>query len=148
MRRTIRPGRGPDRGSIRAFLRLFGIFLLAACGEDAVSPEPAAELAGSYDLSSVQIGSEPPMEPPVADGSLVLTRQGRYELEVVVDPPDSPGVEIVDEGTFEASGDSWAQESTVDGTQAIGTYELEGPRLAIDVTIRGLRIRTEWIRTG
>ncbi len=143
------------RRFLRAMLPLTAVALMGvagACGGDddngTTDPPGPVDLSGSYELASFSQGGFT-LGPPVATGSLTLTATN-YTISIThPDPADPMGPPLTtnDAGTYSTSGSNWTQESSTTGLQGVGTFQLQGATLTVDVTTAGLEVLTVWSRT-
>jgi hypothetical protein len=134
--------RVPD-GAIRPLVAAVIVSVLAACGSS-TSPQnglTAAELAGTYDLSSITFQGTPTLTAPTVSGTLTLTLT-RYSVTLTV--PDQ-GTQT-DSGTYTVSGNQWTQSSDVNPVQSVGTASLSHDTLDVNVTTAGMQVATVWVR--
>lgn len=127
-------------------LALFTTMGLAACGDDSTGPGDV-DLSGTYQLVSITFQGQPQLEPPVAEGTFTLT-QTTYDVSIDINVPPPNDVQIRDQGTYDIDGNSWSQESSVDGRQTVGTFTLEDGRLTVNATTQGQIVITVWDRTS
>ena len=130
-----------NRRNIRRWSFLFAVATLSTCGGE-TEPE-VVDLSGSYLLLNAQLDGQPPLFPPLVEGTLVLT-QTTFDLfvESVV-----PGIEPFDvSGTYSIDDGRWLQES--DGEQVEGTYAVNGTQLTVDTTLGGQHMVSVWEKQG
>ena len=49
-----------------------------------------------------------------------------------------------DTGTYSISGPNWSQQSSVNGTQSVGTYTLSGTQLTVTTVQQGITVVSVW----
>lgn len=116
--------------------------LTGACGDDGTGP--SVDLSGSYQLQSVTFPGQQPLTPPAAEGTLVLT-QTTYNVNITI--AGNPPQQVSDQGTYSTSGSTWTQESSVNGSQAVGNFTLSGNQLTVNTTLQGLPVVSVWLRS-
>jgi len=107
----------------------------AACSNSTTAP--AVDLSGTYGLVSIQFGPPPALTPPTETGTLSLSAT-QYNLTLSGAQPES------DSGTYSISGSSWSQQSSVNGTQSVGTYSLSGTTLTVTTVQGGITVVSAW----
>jgi len=118
---------------------------LSACGDDDLTGS-GVDLSGSYELAEVTFLGQT-VTPPEATGTATLTTNTySFNVSIFVDPPGL--VQIMDQGTYSASGDQWTRESSDTGTQATGTFSLTGTTLTVNTTLSGFQVEAVWERTS
>lgn len=130
--------------------RLTGLLLgltlvLAGCDTEGITVVDDVDLAGSYTLVSITFEGQPTLTPPAATGTLVLT-ETRYDVDITIQTEQGPN-QISDEGSYEVDGNSWSQTSDDGDIQSVGTFELDGDVLTVDVTTQNQRVVNVWERT-
>lgn len=134
----------PSAGLRLPFVLLLAALLGVACDDEGPT-EAGADLTGTYTLESITFEGQPTLSPPAATGTLTLT-DTRYEVSIDIQSP--AGVqEVRDAGTYTVEGNSWTQESDDGSLQSVGTFELEGDVLTVDVTTQGQRVVNVWRRS-
>jgi hypothetical protein len=123
---------------VAALTAACGFVWLSACSS---STGPAnVSLAGTYELSSF---SEAGNAVPFDAGTLALT-DANYTVHITF----SQGVPlpaIADSGTYVATDSgSFSQTSTVNGSQATGTYTLANNLLTVILTAQGVPVTQTW----
>ena len=112
------------------------------------STAPASvDLSGTYGLVSIQFGTgTTALTPPTETGNLALSTtnttgtgsQGTYNLTLSGAQPEN------DSGTYSISGSSWSQQSSVNGSQSVGTYTLAGTQLTVTTVQQGITVISVW----
>lgn len=133
------------RWGVQGFLLLIlplVVGVVGSCdGDDdpgVTAPTPA-DLAGTYDLASIEFPPNPAVEPPIATGTLRLTER-TYEVTINVQGQEP----IEDNGTFQISEDgTWSQSSAVTKVQSTGTFTFDGNQLSVEV-IQPAPVNTVW----
>ncbi len=113
-------------------------FVGGDCGDDGpMMVNPAPDLSGTYDLVSFTQGGVT-LVPPVASGTLVagqtsssgMVASGTYNIDIV-----TPAGPVMDQGQYtNASDGTWTQDSSVQMFQTVGTFNLLGSTLTVEVT--------------
>jgi hypothetical protein len=121
---------------------LLPLVLLAACsGDDSGGPSSDVDFSGNYSLVSFQQGTNPVLGPPVATGSLTMTKT-RYKVTINITLPVA--TTILDSGTYTATSTTITQNSDVQPVQSTGTWTRNGNLFSIDVTALGNRVVSTW----
>ncbi len=117
-----------------------GLVLATACSSSSSTAPSTVSLAGSYSLTSFSEGGVDLSQ--AASGTLVLTGTN-YSVNIAIAGPQPAA--IVDSGTYTATtSGSFSQTSSVNGTQATGTYTNTSGVLTVDVTSQGVAVIQSW----
>jgi len=100
----------------------------------------AAELVGTYDLSSLTLDNDPPLVPPEATGTLTLALS-TYNVTL-----NLPSGTQVDSGTWSVSGSTWTQSSSTQAIQEQGTASLSHDTLTVNLNAAGTQISSVWVK--
>jgi hypothetical protein len=100
----------------------------------------AAELVGTYDLSSLTLDNDPPLVPPEATGTLTLALS-TYNVTL-----NLPSGTQVDSGTWSVSGSTWTQSSSTQAIQEQGTAKLSHDTLTVNLNAAGTQISSVWVK--
>lgn len=99
---------------------------------------PLVDLSGTYGLVSIQFGTgTTALTPSTETGSLSLSTT-TYDLTLSGAQPET------DSGTYSTSGSNWNQQSSVNGTQSVGTYTLSGTTLSVSTMQGGVAVVSVW----
>lgn len=118
---------------------------LTGC-DDAVTTSESPDLSGSYELESITFEGQPTLEPPAASGTLQLT-DTTYDVDIEIQTQQGTQ-QIMDNGTYSISGDTWTQESNVTDVQSTGTFDFDGTFLTVSVETQGQQVQNVWRKTG
>jgi len=126
-------------------LAVVGLLSLSACGDDDPAGPEELDLSGTYELVSLTFQGQPALVPPIATGTINLTKT-EYDIDILIDLPPPQGETIEDVGTYSIDGTSWSQESSLTGMQSVGTVSLVNGRLEVNATTLGQTTITVWDR--
>ncbi|MCG6954651.1 MAG: hypothetical protein LJF04_01555 [Gemmatimonadetes bacterium] len=130
--------------SAAVFATLAALALASCKNNDSTGPAGNADLVGSYALASLTFEGQPTLQPPLANGSLVLS-DTTYSLSINITVPGAEQ-QITDAGTYTVSGSNWSQTSSTLNIQSVGTYALASGTLTVDVTTAGQHVTTIWLK--
>jgi len=128
------------------FLLGFGAAAVAACSSNSsTGTGGSTNLSGNYSLIAFKEDTTPTVGPPIAVGTLALT-SSQYHLNLQINIPGDTTVEV-DSGTYTTKGDSIFEQSSGVLPNAIGTFQVKGDTLDINVTEQLLAIQSVWVKT-
>lgn len=133
----------PDLSNLSALV--VAVVLIGGCGDDETTA-PTVDLSGTYELVSATFAGQT-VTPPIATGTAILTAT-TYDIDITVTIPTQQPIVISDEGTYSTSGNTWTQESSTTGGQAVGSFTLVGDVLTVDSVLAGMQVRAVWRRTA
>src|SRR5579864_4323637 len=126
----------------RGMLRVAAAAAIALGGGACSSTTAPAsvDLSGTYGLVSIQFGTgTTALTPPPEPGNVSLsTNPNIYNLTLSGQVPEQ------DTGTYSISGSNWSQQSSVNGTQSVGTYTVSGTQLTVTTVQQGITVVSVW----
>lgn len=126
----------------RGMLRVAAAAAIALGGGACSSTTAPAsvDLSGTYGLVSIQFGTgTTALTPPTETGNFSLsTNPNIYNLTLSGQVPEQ------DTGTYSISGSNWSQQSSVNGTQSVGTYTVSGTQLTVTTVQQGITVVSVW----
>lgn len=122
-------------------LLALGAVAAAACSSDkSTGTGGSTDLSGNYSLLAIT-ENDTTTGPPVANGTLALTATN-YHLTLII---TLPAVDTtVDSGTYSTKGDSIYEHSSGSLPDAVGTFQVKGDTLHVNVMESAIAIQTVW----